>query len=708
MLKRLFQIFILLIISLLGFSQKPIADSIAPKKTIIGPARPIDSTFVSYTNFHLDSISLNASRVIDTSTFDAPIFDPLEKANLLYSTLSNTGLAHKPMRFSNIRRTGFDMSLPAYSAYLQDEHSMVSYQSVLPYSEVRYVMTTGDKEQHLNFRFGRQFMRRLFVSFAINSDYSPGIFKNNQSENNYFWLNLNYHTENQRYAILAYAYRNKLEMKENGGITDDEAYTSHAETDNSVLITNLTDASTYIRATGMGLEHYFNLLPMTVQKKAINEQPMPIHPDTLSVDSPIFIANDPLLFDSLYRTSNDTISIDSLKAAHNRNTDSLPEVFTVKTRKFTLGRICHSFDVQRTRMYYNEASPYVAFYLPYDTLFDAMKTTDTTIVQSIRNTLKWNTLGYHKYNDDVPFYLYAGLTHGMYRLKRYDYTEEERITVRDYQQLSVNGGIIINLFKSTRITGHGELVTLGYQIGDFDVRGQWKQFLGTTRRNLGALIFDADIKRQSASWFEESYYSNHFRWDNDFRASTYLTFDLRYKYRDYCIGVKQTSIAQYIYFGTDAYPTQYDGMFSIREAYMSFRQTLKRFDFSGFACIQKASNEDVMHLPLVTAKLRFAYSQPIFKKQATIQPILTISYFTPYFADAFMPATRSFYLQNQVKIGNYPFIDLAMALKVKKANLFVAYSNMFQLVGNYNGFIGTHYPMRDKKFFFGINWRLFN
>ena len=673
---------ITLFINTLGFSQSPNEDNIAPQSDKKTPSLPIDSTCVTYNSFHFDSIFLNSNKVIDTLTFHASNHETLEQSQTVFSTLSNTGLAHKPMRFKDIRGTGFDMGLPAFSAYLQNEHNMVSYQSVLPYSEIRYVMTNGDKEQHLNFRFGRQFSQRLFVSFAINSDYSPGVFQNNKSENNYVWVNAHYFTENQRYGATAYYYRNKLEMQENGGIVNDESYTSHAESDNSVITTNLTNATNYIKSTGMGLEHYFNLLPQTNRVKIEETLPIPAHIDSLSVDSLAF--------------TSDTIA------------DSVAVSYETKTRKFTLGRICHHFSYQRNRLFYNESSPTVAFYQPFDTLLNAAKTTDTTNVQAIRNTLKWSSLGYRKYNDDIPLYVYAGLTHGFYNIKRYDYLEEKTTPVRNYQQLSVNGGIIVNLFKSTRITGQAELVTLGYQIGDFDLKGQWKQFVGTTSKNWGFATFDAEIKRQSANWFEESYSSNHFRWENDFKAATYLTFNLKYNFRDYCIGVKQTSIAQYIYFGTDARPAQYDGMFSIREAYLSFYQKLWRFEMEGFACVQKASNEDVMHLPLFLGRLKVAYSQPVFRKAATIQPSLTVQYFTKYHADAYMPATRTFYLQNEVEIGNFPFIDLAVSIKVKKADIFVSYSNMFLLTGDYDAFIAPHYPMRDSKLFIGVNWRLFN
>ena len=660
---------------MIGYSQNPSQDSIAPKKPITIPAKSIDSTFVTYNAYPFDSIYLTASKVIDTSIFHASDHEILEREHTIYSTLSNTGLAHKSMRFNYLHQVGFDMTLPAFSAYMQNESNIVSYQSVLPYSELRYVMTAGDKEQHLNVKFGRQFSHNLFVSFAFNTDYSPGLFKNNKSINNYFWVNAHYLTDNKRYGAMAYWYRNKLEMGENGGIVNDEDYSSHTESDNSVINVNLNSATNFVISSGAGIEHFFNLLPQKKQVKATTPPAI------------------------------DAITADTLLLR-----DSLPIVpqAQTKTRKFTLGRLCHSFSYLNNKLYYNESSPGVAFYQPFDTLFNITKSTDSTTVRAIRNTLQWNSLGYQKYNDDIPFYLYAGVTHGFYKVKHFDYLEGETLLAKNYNQLSVNGGIIINLFKSTRITGQGELITLGYQIGDFDLKGQWKQFLGTSAKNYGQATFDVELKRQSANWFEEHYASNHFRWDNDFNAATYLTLNLKYCYKQYCIGVKQTSISNLIYFGTDARPTQFDGMFSIREAYLSFYQSLGRFELEGFASLQKSSNEEVVHLPLLLGQLKFGYSQPIFHKAATLHPSLTVRYFTKYHADAYMPATRTFYLQNEVQIGNFPFIDLAIALQVKKANIYVAYSNMFLLTGNYNSFIAPHYPMRDSRIFIGVNWRLFN
>lgn len=686
MAKKLVAIFIVLCSSILGFSQNLNQERIDTIKMPSSPTLPVDSTFVTYNAFQFDSIFLNSPKVIDTLTFHTANHEILETGNTIYSTLSNTGTAHKSMRFQSLDKVGFDMTLPAFSAIIQNESNIMSYQSVLPYSELRYVMTTGDKEQHLNIQFGRQFTRQLFVSFAFSSEFSPGVFKNNKTLNNYFWVNAHYFTKDNRYGACAYWYRNKLEMQENGGIAHDEDYSSHTESDNSVISVNLSNATNYVISSGIGFQHYFNLLPQkTVSPK---ESTLPVENDSLVLDT----IPDRFIID--------TLSLDSIE----RNDD----IQETKVRKFTLGRICHNFSYLNNKLYYNESSPSVAFYRPFDTLLNTSKSTDSTFVRAIQNTLKWNSLGYNKYNDDIPFFLYAGISHGFYNVKSFDYSEGETLLYRNYNQLSVNGGIIINLFKSTRITGHGELVTLGYQIGDFDIKGQWKQFLGTSSKNYGQAIFDVQLKRQSANWFEERFYSNHFRWENDFNAATYLTFNLKYNFKNYNIGVKQTSIANFIYFGTDARPAQQLEMFSIREAYFSFYQNLWRFELEGFASLQKSSNEDVIHLPFVQGSLKIGYSQPVFHKAATLHPSITVRYFTQYYADAYMPATRTFYLQNEVEIGNYPFIDFALAIKVKKAHIYVTYSNMFLLTGNYNSFIAPHYPMRDSRIFIGVNWRLFN
>ncbi len=660
-----------------------------------------DSTLVEYNALSFDSIFLGRKHYTDTAVFNASDHDPLSHYTTLFNTLSNAGAAAKPMRYAYGKNVGFDMSVPVYDFYFFTDKNMPVFKSVLPYSELRYLMAIGDKEQNLRVRFGMQMLPRLFLSAGVDYDYSPGIYKNNKTNNNDVWVNAHYTTKNGRYAAMAYYFRNKIDNQENGGIVYDTVYTTHQETDNAVIITNLTTATNHVVSSGFGLNHYFNIMPHP-------DMPSPKKSDEHTTDTLAFgndtVAN-ALVHDttSLNVAIKDTLIYDTVVANDSAN------VKEKKKWRFSLGRIGHTFAYRQNKLFFNESSPAVSFYAPFGSMIDSTSTADSTIVRSIVNGVRWNNLAYDKYKDDVPLYLYAEASYGFYKVSgMHDYSTGDMLEARNFSQVTVSGGAELNLFKSSHLTATANVVVLGYQVGDFAVNAEWLQLFGTTEKNYGRFEFRFNMKRQSANWFEQSYYSNHFTWDNDFGAATYLSFDAAYRYKTFALGAKHTSIKNLIYFGTDARPTQHDGFCPITEIYATYYYSIKRFEFSGFSSLQITKSDSPVHLPLFMTRLKLAYSQPIFRKAATIQPSVTIQYFTKYYADAYMPALRVFYQQNEVKIGNYPFIDLAISIKVKRANIFIQYSNMVMLSRYRESFTTPHYPFRDGRFFFGVNWRLFN
>lgn len=696
-------ILVLLLTGLSAVCQNAPANDTLPKKSqnaFLNFFRQTDSTLVEYTALSFDSIFLGKKHYTDTAVFNASDHDKLSHYNTLFNTLSNAGSAAKAMRYTFNPGVGFDMTIPVYEYYLFNAKNMPVFKSVLPYSELRYLMTVVDKEQNFRVRFGMQVQPRFYISFGFDFDYSPGIYKNNKTNNNDVWVNAHYTIPSGRYAVMAYYFRNKIENQENGGIVYDTVYTTHQERDNSVIITNLTNATNYVISSGFGLNHYFNLMPNPDYKS--KKKGKKHTSDTLvPQNDTIALAIDPLPLDSLMLATSDTLVLDSIPV------DSL--VKEKKKWRFSLGRIGHTFSYTRNKMFYNESSPAVAFYAPFGALLDSTATTDSTIVRSIYNGVRWSNLAYDKYDLDVPLYLYAEAGYGFYKINgMHDYATGEMLDARNFSQVTVSGGVEVNLFKSSHLTARANVVVAGYQVGDFAVDAEWLQLFGTTKKNYGRLEFRFNMKRQSANWFEQSYYSNHFSWDNDFVAATYLSFDAAYRYKTLALGAKHTSINNLIYFGTDARPTQHDGFCSVTEIYATYSYVIKRFEFSGFSSLQLTKADSPIHLPLFMTRLKLAYSQPIFHKAATLQPSITIQYFTKYYADAYMPALRVFYQQNEVKVGNYPFLDLALSIKVKRANIFIEYSNMIMLTPYRESFTTPHYPYRDGRFFLGVNWRLFN
>lgn len=610
----------------------------------------IDSTYVRYFNQKLENLTLGNIYSWDTTTIMASYYEPLEKAFSTYQTLSNSGMANKNMSFSYPINLGFNTEVNSFSSYIMNGDNITFPIIYQPFTDITYMM--GDKkEQHLEVLFCREFLPRFFITLNYDLDFSPGAYKRSKMQNSFFNTNLRYYTKDERYGISGYYYNNKIDVQENGGIKYDSIFINNLETDRSVIDVNLSNASNLIKVSGFAIDQYFNILSQNVE---ISE-------------------------DSSYRK-----------------------------RKIDIGRINYHFEYQQNRSIYEDKQPLSSFYKMYDPILDSTKTFDSIYFHNIKNVIYWNTLGYKKYDQDIPFYLTFGLEHDYtYHSGYTDFITKERFNKNTYNSLSANAGIIINLFRSTRISGSGQLITNGYHAGDFFISGQWKQYIGTKNKNFGSILFDININRQSADWFEEYYYSNNFRWDNNFKPSQSLLLKASYELKSFNIGIEQTTINDYIYFNYDAKPSQHDGTINIWSLYSTFNLKLNRFEFIGFASLQSTDNDDIIHIPSFHGKIKLGYTLPIVKNISSVQPSIVINYFTEYYADAYMPALRTFYLQNEVKVGNYPYIDLCVTFKIKRANIFVQYTNMYSLTSDNRYFTTPHYPMRDSRFCLGVNWRLY-
>ena len=610
----------------------------------------IDSTRIYFFRNDFNNLTLGNIYSLDSVAKITSHYDKLDQQFKSFQTLSNSGLAHKDIAFSYFPKNTFSNSLPlAFNRYLHSVDKINLPINKLPFTDITY-MSGDNKEQYLEFLFCREFLPRFFISINYDVDYSPGVYKRSKIKNSFFNGNFRYNTLNNRYGIIGYYYHDKVDIQENGGIKNDYIFENNSEADKSVLEVNLSAASNFIKSSGFAINQYFN-----------------IHPN---------------------------IEYDYDSISNNRKID--------------LGRINHKFSYEKCSIVYQDLNPKSIFYQDFDPIISQSKTFDSIGMHNVRNVLYWNTLGYRMYNNDVPFYLTLGLEHNYtYHAGYVDILTHERFNNINYSNIRANAGVVLNILKSTRITANSQVITNGYHAGDFYIDAQWKQFLGTTKKNIGALILDMNINRQSATWFEEYYYSNNFRWDNDFNQETYLQFKVSYLLPFFELGLKQTNINDYIYFGTDAKPQQYTGNVSISTLYSTFNIKLNKFETTGYASFQITNNDKIIHLPYFQGKIKFAYNIDLVKNISMMQPSIVINYFTSYYADAYMPALRTFYLQDDVKVGNYPYIDLCVTFKLKEANIFVLYTNMYSLTGDNRYYTTPHYPMRDSRLCFGVNWRLY-
>jgi len=632
----------------------------------------VDSTFVKYFYEKIENQQLGNIYTWDTTTLGSTFYDPADPQFKVFHTLSNSGHAHKDLEFSYPTSLGFNHKLQNFNQYIKTKENILYPILYQPFTNLNYMMGSK-KEQHFNATFSRELAPRFYLTFYFNVDDVPSVYKRSYAQNINFWINLRWNTKNQRYGFNTYYFTNKIFNYESGGIKDDNIFINNLETDKSLYEVNLQNATNLVKVDGFGINQHFIL-----------SKNGPKNNDDKFVYDTVFV--------------NDTIkgSIDTILNKHKAK------------RKIGLGRINYSFDYQRNRYAYEDANPTSEFYSPYDTVLSSVLTFDSISFHTIRNSITWNSLSYREYSNDIPFYLSFGVEHNYTKHKGYtDYVTDEQFGKKEYQNLRATAGIVINLFKSTRITGNGELILTDYQAGDFNIYGQWKQFLGTYRKNFGALKFDIDVSRKSPDWFETYYYSNNFRWENDFSPASYMLLKGSYEFRWFDVGIKNSTINHYIYFAENAKPAQYTGTINVASLFAKFDFKIKVFEVSGILSVQKTNNEDVMHLPLFYGRIKMGWNINLVKNVSLLQPSFVVTYFTEYYADAYMPALRTYHLQNEVKIGNYPFVDFFLTFKLKRCNFFLGITNIYSFSKDNRYFSTPHYPARDYKLMLGVNWRLY-
>lgn len=620
------------------------------QKSLEKPKVVIDSTRVDYFVRHFDSLYLGHTYVADTSLGSVVDFERLSRGIHPFASLSNTGLAHQKLVYEVPVYNGFDMQHHAFSQYIRTDRDIRYLSPVQPYTNLYYTMGSK-KEQQLNVSFARELVPRLFVGMEYGIVDSPGPYLNSKSANTSAYFTARYHTENKRYNASAYYLFNKLEMLENGGIVDDNIFENNVETDRRIIDVNLIDAKNEVKHTGFGIEQFVNL---STPPQAASE------------------------------TDND------------------------RRISFSLGRLTHRMHYARNQMLYTARSPLDDFYQPFDAVIDSNNTHDSVYQQVWRNSLQWSSLGYREYDEDIPFYIYGGIEHAAIAHRTYSHFDTTGAThKRHINQLIPYAGIRIGLFRSSYLDGSIRYITGDYSAGDIELDAGWKQFLGTKGRNIGHLFFRLHILNQTPSWFHQRYTSNHFRWESQFDNERYVSFTGGYSWMGLSVGGHLHFLDRHIYLDRQAKPQQYSGTISLVHLFTNFDLEPGKFGITGSINYQYADNDTIIRLPEISARLKLTFTQELFQGAATMLPGIRLGYNSAYYANAYMPALRQFYLQDDKMVGGFPFIDAFLGLKVKRANLFLQYSNLWAFTGDYSYYSVPGYPLRDPHLYFGVSWRFY-
>jgi hypothetical protein len=194
-------------------------------------------------------------------------------------------------------------------------------------------------------------------------------------------------------------------------------------------------------------------------------------------------------------------------------------------------------------------------------------------------------------------------------------------------------------------------------------------------------------------------------WQNDFgkerRFRVGGSIDIPHTGTNLYAGME--NVQNLVYFDSNALPVQNGGSVQIVTARLQQNLSFGAFNWNNSLTYQTSTNESVLSLP------KFAVYSNMFvlfriAKVLQVQLGVDCNYYTKYYAPAYQPATMAFYNQRELKLGNYPFMNAYVNMKLYKTRFYVMYSHANQgLFGGSSYFGALHYPMNPSRLQFGIS-----
>jgi hypothetical protein len=112
----------------------------------------------------------------------------------------------------------------------------------------------------------------------------------------------------------------------------------------------------------------------------------------------------------------------------------------------------------------------------------------------------------------------------------------------------------------------------------------------------------------------------------------------------------------------------------------------------------------IIRLPQFVTRNSIYYTFDIAKKSAKIQIGIDAFYFTACYADAWMPVTAQFILQNDKSIGNYAYFDAFVSMKVRPVRFYLKFDHVNSGFMGAKYYLAPHQPYSDRAMKFGISW----
>lgn len=581
---------------------------------------------------------------IDTTIGFVYQYDPLLRNENIYQSLGINGQAHKPMNFTFNKEPGFSLFTSPYPLYFKSQSDLKYYQLKTSYTQLAY--TYGFETENTLYATHAQNIRDLFnMVFNLRGYSNEGYFSHQHTRNLVADFLGHFHTRNEVYGFRISYIINFFNMLENGGLLNSQDFYDH----NSKLLSgynmNLYDANSRILTHDLMLQQYLNI-----------------------------------------------------KSKKKTKTDEDKH----------WGTFTHTFQFRYQSYLFNDTPTDSLFYpFTYSLSTDSIK--DSLTFYTISNTIQYSTFRPYKepINPNNFVHFTGGITHEYTHFQSAFYFGNSFIPfaqahIRLLKVIDLHAKIAYTLGRKPKEESRASVSNGCYQKNDLYFSAAVQARLDKkANHHVGC---DFDFYYLSPDYFFSHFSDNIFYWNLKWRKENIVRLSPYWQYKDYRIEFSYFMLHNYVYLNEELTPTLMDRYANIIQLhlYSPFRYKGLGIIFNGYL---QYSNKEMIQVPVFAGKLDLFYRFDIFKRKAQLQLGLNAAYNTSYYADAYYPLLHQFYHQHEVKTGNYCYLDLYLAIRVQRINIFIKGTHLLCGALGYRYFTTPDYPMQSPGFSAGLSWR---
>ena len=425
--------------------------------------------------------------------------------------------------------------------------------------------------------------------------------------------------------------------------------------------------------------------------------------------------------DSTRIAVNGKAAADSLLAIQKKNAE---DSLFYKSEYVPVTSFIHTVKFDNYRRIYEAYQTPADYYL--NEYYDAGRLTGDSIYDQTKHWHMKNTFaiamleGFNKWAK-------AGLkAFASYDLRHYELpTMEGGFEKFNEHALSVGGQLSKQEGKTLHYNAVAEIGLTGVDAGTLAIDGNVDvniPFLGDTLQVRG----DAFFHRETPSFYYRNYHARHLWWENDLDKTihTRIMGTLSFPKTRTKLRVAVDEIKNYTYFsqsyditekglrtGVMVTPMQESGGINLLTAQLEQNFRLGILNWENQFTYQHSSKESVLPVPAFNAYTNL-YIKFKVVKVLNVDLGADMRYFTSYEAPDYSPYMGQYTVQgngeNNVKIGNYPIVNVYANVHIKHTRFFVMMSHINAGQGDKNYFFAPHYPMNERVFRIGVSWNFFN